>query len=142
MLYEIVLRNSLEYAFAINIIIHRGIERNAEKRAFVHRSNSHHNGGFSNSWILRFPFQVAFAPAENANPGLIYRPPTVVWCQGNFGHGWLKAKRLAWSTLWKMLFSEASRNLTPMFSIRRDASLSIPCNRVSFGWRLRGRERV
>ena len=48
----------------------------------------------------KVPLSSAFAPTAEANPRLIYWPPTILWRQGNFiniGSGWVNAKGIAWS---------------------------------------------
>ncbi|MGB9714161.1 MAG: hypothetical protein ACPLZC_04175 [Candidatus Bathyarchaeales archaeon] len=50
--------------------------------------------------FYKIPSSSAFAPTENANPRLIYWPPTTVWRQGDIliiGNGWVDAKSIAWS---------------------------------------------
>jgi len=45
-------------------------------------------------------FSSAFAPTEDANPRLIYWPPTSVWKTGNWIYidkGWINARSMAWS---------------------------------------------
>jgi hypothetical protein len=56
--------------------------------------------------FYNFPLSKALAPTADANPRLIYWPPTSVWKTGNWiniDRGWINAKSMAWSPSGKYL---------------------------------------
>ena len=56
--------------------------------------------------FYNFPLSKALAPTTDANPRLIYWPPTSVWKTGNWiniDRGWINAKSMAWSPSGKYL---------------------------------------
>jgi hypothetical protein len=56
--------------------------------------------------FYNFPLSKALAPTTEANPRLIYWPPTSVWKTGNWiniDRGWINAKSMAWSPPGKYL---------------------------------------
>gem|GEM_PF-6922719 len=56
--------------------------------------------------FYNFTLSKALAPTADANPRLIYWPPTSVWKTGNWiniDRGWINAKSMAWSPSGKYL---------------------------------------